>query len=92
MQSGPEVLRFNRTPSLAASQSIHEGEVMVVTLTTHDAIAQPAPVQMPGGDSGEQQLELSELGRRPGTCRGVTPHASDWLSCMERRAGSYLPI
>jgi len=65
---------------------------MVATLTTHNTIAEASPVHAPGGESDEQQFEIGELGQRPGTCRGVTPHASDWLSCLERRGGVYLPI
>jgi hypothetical protein len=66
---------------------------MVATLTTHNTIAQPDPVHIPGGDSGEQQIELSELTCRPASWRGVTPGATDRLSCLERRRGGmYLPI
>jgi hypothetical protein len=64
---------------------------MVATATTHGTI-DPSPIKAPGGERDEQHIELSDLGRRPGLCRGVTPHASDPLSCMERRGSIYLPI
>jgi hypothetical protein len=65
---------------------------MVATLTTHDTIAQPNAVHTPDS-AGEEQFELSELTRRPASWRGVNAHASDWISCLERRRGGmYLPI
>lgn len=65
---------------------------MVATLTTHDTIAQPNPVLTADG-AGDEQIELSELTCRPASWRGVTPGATDWLSCLERRRGGmYLPI
>lgn len=66
---------------------------MVATVTTYGSVTSMEPVHSTSGESDEMQIELSDLGRPPGTCRGVHPNASDWFSCLERRrAGSYLPV
>ncbi len=66
---------------------------MVATLTTYDGISSSTPVSVPGGESDTPLIDLRDLTGRPGSVRGVTAHASDWLSCLERRrSGSYLPI
>jgi hypothetical protein len=65
---------------------------MVGTLTTFANGSSSTPLHIPGSEDEGPHVELSELTSRPGSCRGVTPHASDWLSRLERRDGAYLPI
>ncbi len=62
---------------------------MVATTTDPHSAAQPT---VAGGGRGRSSREprMRGLPRRVGLVRGVRPHASDWLSRLERRA-SYLP-
>ncbi len=64
---------------------------MVATTTDLRRAAQPAlAVDGLGRSSRDAKARLRGLPRRAGLVRGVRPHASDWLSRLERRA-SYLP-
>jgi hypothetical protein len=64
---------------------------MVATPKDHCSPAQlAAAVDRLGQPSRNSNGRLRGLPRRVGLVRGVRPHASDWLSRLERRA-TYLP-